>query len=92
MKNTKVDQQVKEVEAQTKDREDLTKVKVRFTAIKFYSKAEDTAKDVKVLGKLSLPEAKAYVKELDVENILIEKANVYESFEVSTVELYNLKK
>lgn len=92
MKNTKVDQQTKEAEAQSKDRLDMTTVKVRHTNIKFYSKSEDTAKDVKVLGKLSLPEAKAHVKELSEDNILIEKSNSYETFEVPTVELYQLKK
>lgn len=69
----------------------LTTVSVRFTNIKYFSETEHAVKETRLMGKISASEAKKYVKQLDNSNVYISKATETETFEVSTVALYQLK-
>lgn len=71
---------------------DTTKVKVRFTKVKYFNEDANEVKDVTIIGKLSMPECKKYLKEnVEGKNVLISKENVNEEFHVNTVALYALK-
>lgn len=88
MQNTEVDskaEEVREVEG------DTTKVKVRFTIIKFFNEDANEINDLRLIGKMSAVECKKHIKSLNSDNVYITKSNDFEEFEVNTVDLYQLK-
>lgn len=87
MKNTKVDEQSEMLDTST----ELTPVRVRFTEVKFFNATTEQIDTQRTIGKITMPEARSALKAINPEHILIEKKNVYESFEVNTVALYQLK-
>lgn len=85
MQNTKVDKEAQPTET------DTTKVKVRFTVIKFFNEDKNQIEDLRLIGKMSAVECKKHVKGLNSANVYITKSNDDEELEVNTVELYQLK-
>lgn len=68
-----------------------TTVTVRISRIKYYDHTTNSAQQFDHVGRVSIPEAKKLVKEIHEENVLINKENINDTFEVSTTELYSLK-
>lgn len=75
--------------------DDLTKVEARETKIKVftpYPDSEDRVFETKIAGKLTIPEAKEYVKAQYPEgSVMVSKVNIKNTFRVSTLELLQLK-
>ena len=68
-----------------------TKVKVRFTTVKYFDSEKNTAITVDLLGKYSSVQCKEYVKAQGEGNLLINKQLTNEVITVDTVALYALK-
>lgn len=68
-----------------------TKVKVKFTNIKYFDNETNEVKELRVMGKVSVPECKETLKKENAKNVYISRTLEDESFEVSTVALYALK-
>lgn len=69
----------------------MTKVKVKFTVIKYFCEFTNEVKDEKIIGKMTTPECKEFVKSSGDKNVFISREYFDEEFEVPTVELYQLK-
>ena len=67
-----------------------TLVKVQQTDVKFFNEEKDTVETVRLVGRLSVPECRDYVKELHNSNILINKETVSIEFPVNTISLLQL--
>lgn len=89
MKNTEVDGQAKELNGC--HGVEPTKVKVRFTIIKFYNDESNNVETIRLLGKMGVAQCKGYVKGINKNNLFIEKTSDDEEFSVDTVLLYGLK-
>lgn len=70
---------------------ETTTVKVAVTNVKYFSNAENTLQEIELLGRWRVVECRAYIRNLDKLNIYITKETTTDSFEVNTVELYQLK-
>ena len=68
-----------------------TLVKVALTDVKFFDEILNKVQVVRLMGKVSIPQCREYVKGLHDSNIYITKENVVEQFPVNTIELYSLK-
>ena len=81
------------INEQTQDQEiDLTTVKVRKTHIKFFNEESSELREETLTGRLTLAQCSKYVKGLEGNNVVVSKKPVTETFEVSTIELLQLKK
>lgn len=70
----------------------FTDVTVNLSVVMYYENTTNQVEEKTVIGKLTIPQAKQYVLDLNEKNVFIQKKNVKESFKVSTIELYSLKK
>ena len=68
-----------------------TLVKVPLTDVKFFDEILNKVQVVRLMGKVSIPQCREYVKGLHDSNIYITKESVTEQFPVSTIDLYALK-
>ena len=68
-----------------------TLVKVPLTDVKFFDEVLNKVQVVRLMGKVSIPQCREYVKGLYESNIYITKENVTEQFPVNTINLYALK-
>ena len=68
-----------------------TLVKVSLTDVKFFDEILNKVVVVRLMGKVSIPQCREYVKGLHGSNIYITKENVNEQFPVDTIALYALK-
>lgn len=68
-----------------------TLVKVPLTDVKYFDEILNKVQVVRLMGKVSIPQCREYVKGLHDSNIYITKENVTEQFPVNTIELYALK-
>lgn len=68
-----------------------TLVKVSLTDVKFFDETLNKVQVVRLMGKVSIPQCREYVKGLHESNIYITKENVTEQFPVDTIALYALK-
>ncbi len=82
-----VKQEVQEIELEV----NTTLVKVSLTDVKFFDETLNKVQVVRLMGKVSIPQCREYVKGLHDSNIYITKENVIEQFPVDTIALYSLK-
>ena len=68
-----------------------TKVKVHITTIKFFDPKINSVNTHKVLGKMTVINCKKLTKQLNKDNIFIEKNTTLDQFSVDTKTLYDLK-
>ena len=68
-----------------------TLVKVSLTDVKFFDESLNRVEVVRLMGRVSIPQCREYVKGLHESNIYITKETVTEEFPVNTIELYSLK-
>ena len=68
-----------------------TLVKVPLTDVKYFDEILNKVQVVRLMGKVSIPQCREYVKGLHDSNICITKENATEQFPVNTIELYALK-
>lgn len=72
-------------------KQNLTEVTVAKTLIKYFTPEDGKVVDVPVIGKLTQAEAKNYVKSIDSKAVLVLKEVVKDTFNVSTIDLLQLK-
>lgn len=80
-------QEIKEIELEV----NTTLVKVSLTDVKFFDEKLNRVEIVRLMGRVSIPQCREYVKDLHESNIYITKETVTEQFPVNTIELYQLK-
>lgn len=68
-----------------------TLVKVSLTDVKFFDEKLNRVEVVRLMGRVSVPQCREYVKGLHDSNIYITKETITEQFPVNTIELYQLK-
>lgn len=71
--------------------ENTTLVKVSLTDVKFFDEQLNRVEIVRLMGRVSIPQCREYVKGLHESNIYITKETITEQFPVNTIELYQLK-
>ena len=67
---------------------DTTKVSIKFTIVKMYSENVNSVVEKKVLGQLTITEAKNYAR--DNHMVYISKEHIKESFNVDSQKLLDL--
>lgn len=80
-------QEIQEIELDV----NTTLVKVSLTDVKFFDEKLNRVETVRLMGRVSIPQCREYVKGLHESNIYITKETVTEQFPVNTIELYQLK-
>lgn len=70
--------------------ENTTLVKVQQTDVKFFNEENNTVETVRLVGRLTVPQCREYVKSLFADNIYINKETVATEFPVNTVALLQL--
>ena len=80
-------QEIKEIELDV----NTTLVKVSLTDVKFFDEKLNRVEIVRLMGRVSIPQCREYVKGLHESNIYINKETITEQFPVNTIELYQLK-
>lgn len=71
---------------------DTTKVKVRFTGIKYFNEEIGEVREDTVMGKLTMMECKKFLKEnVADKTVFISKEPIIETIKVNTTDLYALK-
>ena len=70
--------------------ENTTLVKVQQTAVKFFNEETNTVETVRLVGRLTVPQCREYVKNLFADNIFINKETATIEFPVNTVALLQL--
>ena len=70
--------------------ENTTLVKVAQTDVKYFDEEKDVVETVRLVGRLTVPQCREYVKNLFATNILISKETVSIEFPVNTVQLLQL--
>lgn len=68
-----------------------TLVKVSLTDVKFFDEKLNRVEVVRLMGRVSVPQCREYVKGLRESNIYINRETITEQFPVNTIELYQLK-
>lgn len=68
-----------------------TLVKVSLTDVRFFDDKLNRVEVVRLIGRVSVPQCREYVKGLNESNIYINKETITEQFPVNTIELYQLK-
>ena len=80
-------QEIQEIELEV----NTTLVKVSLTDVKFFDEKLNRVEVVRLMGRVSIPQCREYVKGLHESNIYINKDTITEQFPVNTIELYQLK-
>lgn len=70
--------------------ENTTLVKVSQTDVKYFNEENDTVETVRLVGRLTVPQCRDYVKTLHPANVMINKETVNVEFPVNTVALLQL--
>lgn len=71
---------------------DTTKVKVRFTTIKFFNEETGEVNENTIMGKLTMADCKKFLKEnIADKTVFISKSPAVETIKVDTAALYALK-
>lgn len=80
-------QEIREIELEV----NTTLVKVSLTDVKFFDEKLNRVEIARLMGRVSIPQCREYVKGLHESNIYINKETITEQFPVNTIELYQLK-
>ncbi len=71
--------------------ENTTLVKVQLTDVKYFDEIKNTVEVSRLIGRVTVAQAREYVKSLHESFIYITKETVADTFPVNTINLYSLK-